>query len=228
MSIKRYAIIVAGGSGIRMGMEIPKQFIELDGKPILMRTIDVFDGLQSHPNIIVVLPESQILYWKELCLKHNYTVQHRIVNGGKERFFSVQNGLDLVDDSNAVVAIHDGVRPLVSVNVVEECYRVAEEKGNAIPVVQPVESVRLIENESTVAFSRSKVRLVQTPQVFRASLIKKSYSQSYKPEFTDDASVIEAFGEVVYTVEGNVENIKITNRTDLLIATALLQNRGKE
>jgi 2-C-methyl-D-erythritol 4-phosphate cytidylyltransferase len=223
MQTKRYAIIVAGGSGVRMGYDIPKQFIELNGKPILMWTIDVFDGLANRPEIIVVLPEAQVEQWNELCKKHSYKVNHKVTIGGKERFFSVKNGLNLVDDSNSIVAIHDGVRPLVSPNVIEECYITADKLGNAIPVIQPVESVRIVENDSSSAFPRTKVLLVQTPQVFKTSLIKRCYEQPFSINFTDDASVIEAMGEKVFTVNGNRENIKITTPADLIFANALVK-----
>lgn len=224
MQTKRYAIIVAGGSGVRMGYNIPKQFIELNGKPILMWTIDVFDRLANRPEIIVVLPEAQIEQWEELCKKHSYKVKHKVTIGGKERFFSVKNGLNLVDEESSIVAIHDGVRPLVDPTVIEECYNTAEKLGNAVPVILPVESIRIVENESSRAFPRNNVMLVQTPQVFKTSLIKRCYNQPYNANFTDDASVIEALGEKVFTVTGNRENIKITNHADLLIAIAFNKN----
>lgn len=223
MYTKRYAIIVAGGSGVRMGYDIPKQFIELNGKPILMRTIDVFDSLLNRPEIIVVLPETQIEQWNSLCKTHNYHVNHRVTVGGAERFFSVKNGLNLVDDNNSLVAIHDGVRPLVNPVVVESCFETAAHLGNAIPVIPPVESIRLIQQDGSVAFPRNNVLLVQTPQVFKTSVIKKGYEQPFSPNFTDDASVVEALGEKIYTVEGNRENIKITNQTDLIYANALVK-----
>jgi 2-C-methyl-D-erythritol 4-phosphate cytidylyltransferase len=167
--------------------------------------------------------QSQIEQWEELCKKHNYAIEHRVTTGGKERFFSVKNGLTLVDDEKSVVAIHDGVRPLINPSVIEDCYETAETLGNAIPVIQPVESIRLVENDSSKSFPRDNVLLVQTPQVFKTSLIKRCYSQPYSTSFTDDASVIEAQGEKVFTVNGNQENIKITNQTDLTIASALLK-----
>lgn len=223
MQTKRYAIIVAGGSGVRMGYDIPKQFIELNGKPILMWTIDVFDGLANKPEIIVVLPEAQVEQWDELCKKHSFKVNHKVTIGGKERFYSVKNGLELVDDDNSIVAIHDGVRPLVNSNVIEECYIIAEKLGNAIPVIQPVESVRIVENNSSSAFPRNNVLLVQTPQAFKTNLIKRCYEQPFNTSFTDDASVIEAMGKKIFTVNGNRENIKITTQADLIFANALLK-----
>ncbi len=206
-----------------MGYDIPKQFIELNGKPILMWTIDVFNGLVNRPEIIVVLPEAQVGQWSELCKKHSYKTKHKVTVGGKERFFSVKNGLELVDDDNSIVAIHDGVRPLVNPSVIEECYITAEKLGNAIAVIQPVESIRILENNNSSAFPRNNVLLVQTPQVFKASLIKRSYEQPFNASFTDDASVIEALGVKVFTVIGNRENIKITTQTDLIFANALVK-----
>lgn len=223
MQTKRYAIIVAGGSGVRMGYDTPKQFIELNGKPILMWTIDVFNELANRPDIIVVLPEAQVGQWNELCKKHSYKVNHKVTIGGKERFFSVKNGLNLVDDGNSIVAIHDGVRPLVNPSVIEECYITAEKLGNAIPVIQPVESIRIVENDNSSTFPRNNVLLVQTPQVFKTSLIKRCYEQPFNASFTDDASVIEAMGEKIYTINGNRENIKITTQADLIFANALLK-----
>lgn len=206
-----------------MGYDIPKQFIELNGKPILMWTIDVFDGLANKPEIIVVLPEAQVEQWDELCKKHSFKVNHKVTIGGKERFYSVKNGLELVDDDNSIVAIHDGVRPLVNSNVIEECYIIAEKLGNAIPVIQPVESVRIVENNSSSAFPRNNVLLVQTPQAFKTNLIKRCYEQPFNTSFTDDASVIEAMGKKIFTVNGNRENIKITTQADLIFANALLK-----
>ncbi|MGD9977393.1 MAG: 2-C-methyl-D-erythritol 4-phosphate cytidylyltransferase [Bacteroidales bacterium] len=227
MDVKRYVIIVAGGSGIRMGIGTPKQFVELEQKPILMHTISVFAGLSNLPEIIVALPEVHIERWKELCQQHRFAARHKIVAGGNERFYSVKNGLNLVDDLNSVVAIHDGVRPLVSVAVVETCYRVAGQKGNAVPAIRPVESVRIEGNNGySTSFPRHNVLLVQTPQVFRANLIKRCYDVPYNPNFTDDASVVEASGERIFTVEGNPENIKITTQSDLLTAGILLRNKN--
>ncbi len=225
MKLKRYAILVAGGSGTRMGSAIPKQFMEINGRPILMHTIDVFDRLPNRPEIIVVLPGSQVDAWAALCKAHRFTALHSVVEGGSERFFSVKNGLDFIDNTNSVVAVHDGVRPLVSPAVVEACYAMAEQQGCAIPVVQPVESIRLVEGDGSTAFPRGNVLLVQTPQVFRTSMLKEAYCQPYNPNFTDDASVVEAFGQKVFTTEGNRENIKITSTVDLLIASVLLNQK---
>lgn len=222
MSISRIAIIVAGGTGTRMGSDVPKQFLLLMGEPILMHTIRVFYGISSITELILVLPESQIDYWNDLCKHHNFNIAHTIVKGGETRFQSVSNGLAKINNLDALVAIHDGVRPLVSKEVIENCYIDAEQFGNAIPVIKPVESVRLSEKASTYPFDREKVYLVQTPQVFKSSIIKKCYETAWQPSFTDDASVVEFSGENIHLVEGNRENIKITTPLDLKIAELIL------
>lgn len=220
---KRYAIIVAGGSGIRMGTDKPKQFIEVNGLPILMYTLLRFDSLTAKPEIILVLPEQHVKFWKELCQNHSFQVPHTIAYGGSTRFQSVKNGLNLVESRNSLVAIHDGVRPLVSVKVIESCYAMAAEKGSAIPVISPVESIRISKEGKTESFPREKVMLVQTPQTFKTGIIKDCYQIPYSPDFTDDASVVEANGIEIFTVEGNRENIKITTPSDLIMAKTLLK-----
>ncbi|MHC1703429.1 MAG: 2-C-methyl-D-erythritol 4-phosphate cytidylyltransferase [Tenuifilaceae bacterium] len=224
MSASNYAIIVAGGSGIRMGYDIPKQFILLAGEPVLMHTIRIFENLENKPKIILVLPHNQINAWKDLCVKHNFIINHEIVSGGDTRFQSVKNGLTLVK-SDGLVAIHDGVRPLVSKDVVENCFIAAEEYGAAIPVIKPVESVRMADRTGSYPIDRENVYLVQTPQVFQASIIKKCYETHWQPSFTDDASVVEFCGKTVHLVEGNRENIKITSPFDLGIAEILIKQK---
>ncbi|RPH29423.1 MAG: 2-C-methyl-D-erythritol 4-phosphate cytidylyltransferase [Bacteroidales bacterium] len=222
MSAQRIAIVVAGGTGARMGTDIPKQFLLLQGEPILMHTLWVFKKISSIEEIILVLPQSQIEYWYELCKKHQFKVDHSVVEGGDTRFESVSNGLAKVNNPEALVAIHDGVRPFVSVDVIENCFNAAKHYGSAIPVIKPVESVRLLDGSSTRPFDREKVYLVQTPQVFRASIIKRCYKTAWQPSFTDDASVAEFLGEKIHLVEGNRENIKITTPLDMKIAEALI------
>jgi len=214
-------IIVAGGSGNRFKSEIPKQFIELNGKPILMHSIIAFYKYQEDIEIILVLPEQQLDFWYSLCEKYNFKIKHRIVHGGKTRFESVKNGLETVKLSQNLIAIHDGVRPLVSQNTIESCFQQAKIFGNAIPAILPVDSVRQVSNNANIPIDRSKLRLIQTPQVFKINILKKAYEQKYTKNFTDDASVLEAFGEKINLVEGNRENIKITNRIDLIIAEAI-------
>jgi len=223
MNSDRIAIIVAGGTGTRMGADIPKQFLLLKGEPILMHTLRIFDNFPSISEIILVLPETQIEIWTDLCKKHQFVIKHLVVMGGKTRFQSVCNGLAKVSNPNALIAIHDGVRPLVSKKVVEKCFQDAETYGNAIPVVKPVETVRFSDVDGSYPVDRDTVMLVQTPQVFRASIIKKCYEVSWQPSFTDDATVAEFSGEQIHLVEGNRENIKITTQQDLLIAEALLR-----
>lgn len=215
-----YALIVAGGTGSRMGSEIPKQFIELAGKPVLMHTIERFLAFDSSIKIITVLPESQLGYWKKLLKKYSFSVPHTLVTGGTTRFFSVKNGLQEVED-NSIVAIHDGVRPLVSTETIKRCFKAAEEFGNAIPVITPPDSVRMITGQGNMPVNRHFLRIIQTPQVFNAKLIKKAYLQDYNPDFTDDATLLEKTGENIHLVHGNRENIKITNPEDLVIAGAL-------
>jgi len=220
----RMVIIVAGGTGTRMGAEIPKQFLLLNGEPILMHTIRIFDKISPKLRVILVLPENQIDTWKGLCLHSQFNIQHEIVKGGKTRFESVKNGLALIENEG-LVAIHDGVRPLVSIEVVENCFRAASQFGCAIPVIKPVESVRLSQDLDSYPVDRDSVYLVQTPQVFKASIIKRCYQTPWQPSFTDDASVAEFCGEKIHLVEGNRENIKITTPLDLLIAKVLLNQK---
>lgn len=217
-----YVIIVAGGSGKRFKSKIPKQFIELSGKPILMRTIEVFFKYDDSLQIILVLPEQHIDYWNNLCKKYDFKTQHKIVLGGITRFHSVKNALDTIPVSENLVAIHDGVRPLVSNASIKRCFAKAKKTGNAIPAVPPHDSVRLVKGNTNRIIDRSLLQLIQTPQVFRINKIKQAYSQDYLEIFTDDASVLELFGEKIYLVEGNRENIKITSNIDLIIAEALI------
>jgi 2-C-methyl-D-erythritol 4-phosphate cytidylyltransferase len=216
-----YAVIVAGGSGKRMGAEIPKQFLELAGKPVLMHTIERFKSFNEAIEIITVLPENQIRHWIELQKKYSFTIPQTLVKGGSARFFSVRNGLKFVNVPG-LVAIHDGVRPFVSIDTIKRCFETAEKSGNAIPVVSPADSLRILTNQVNQPVNRLHIKQIQTPQVFNAGLIKKAYLQEYSIEFTDDATVLEKTGEKIILVEGNRENIKITNPEDLLISNALL------
>lgn len=224
--MKKFAIIVAGGSGTRMGSAIPKQFLTLAGKPVLMHTISVFKAFDPDCNLIVVLPESQLEFWHSLCLKHAFTTAHQLVSGGQTRFHSVLNGLNLIDDSDSVVFIHDGVRPLVSQRTLKNCFETALHSGNAIPVLPVVESLRKIEGDLSVSVDRSVYLNVQTPQTFLSGQIREAYAQAYTPAFTDDASVCEMAGFRINLVEGNPANIKITTPEDLIFAEALLQNNA--
>ncbi|MCS6832542.1 MAG: 2-C-methyl-D-erythritol 4-phosphate cytidylyltransferase [Flammeovirgaceae bacterium] len=214
-----YAIIVAGGKGLRMQTELPKQFIPVAGKPILMHTIERFQKTVPQARLIVVLPREHLAYWQNLIHQYNFTVPHHLVEGGEERFHSVRNGLSVIDSDEGLVAIHDGVRPFVATNVIIASYREAALYGNAIASVRPKDSVRWLENDhNNKPLDRNKCRLIQTPQTFRLKLIRQAFSHPYHPRFTDDASVLEETGEVIHLIEGNYENIKITTVEDLKIA----------
>lgn len=221
----KHIVIVAGGSGTRMGFNIPKQFLLLHQKPILMHTIEVFFNYNKDIKIILVLPESQIEYWQLLCCEHNFKILHTIVKGGDTRFQSVKNGLTKIDDLDGLVGVHDGVRPLVSKKTIDTSFEYAAIHGAAIPVVKVNESIRKIEEYNSVMVDRELYRLVQTPQCFQISIIKKAYEQNYKVEFTDDASVVENSGKKIYLVDGNIENIKITTPADLKIAEYFINNQ---
>ena len=228
-----YAIIVAGGKGLRMGGEVPKQFLPVKNMPVLMRTLMRFHEYDKTLNIILVLPKDQQDYWQSLCRQYAFSVPYQLADGGPTRFHSVQNGLALVpDDADGVVGVHDGVRPFVSVEVIGRCYELARSRGAVVPVVPVVETVRQLEPSAEkgeeVSISshtgpRDHYRLVQTPQTFSIQLLKAAFHQPYCDAFTDDASVVEAYGHGIALVEGNRENIKITTPFDLAIAEALLR-----
>jgi 2-C-methyl-D-erythritol 4-phosphate cytidylyltransferase len=219
--MKLYVIIVAGGSGKRMGADIPKQFLELGGRPLLMHTIERFRTFDESIEIITVLPENQIRHWCDLQEKYSFRIPQTMVKGGSSRFYSVRNGLEFVEEPG-LVAVHDGVRPFVSLDTIQRCFEVAEKLGNAIPVLPPSDTLRIISGKESTTLNRMNVRLVQTPQVFHSELLKEAYKQAYVPEFTDDATVVEKTGVKINLVEGNRENIKITNPEDLLISNAFL------
>lgn len=219
-----YIIIVAGGKGLRMGGEIPKQFMTVGGKPILMRTIQRFHEYNEALNIIVVLPHEQQEYWHGLCDKYHFDIKHTIVDGGDTRFASSQNGLAAIpDDEEGVAGIHDGVRPFVSVDVIDRCYETAREEFAAIPVMPVTDTLRYVDKQGGGKnVMRSDYRIVQTPQVFDIGLLKQAFAQPYQESFTDDASVVESLGCSVNMVEGNRENIKLTTPFDLKIAESII------
>ena len=226
-----YIIIVAGGKGLRMGSDIPKQFLPIGGKPVLMRTLERFREYSAELQIILVLPEAQQAYWRELCKQYNFPLPlegaeggfYQLANGGQTRFHSVQNGLAKVpDDAQGVVGVHDGVRPFPSIEVIKNCYETARTKKAVIPVIPVVETVRHLEGEKSVTVPRGDYRLVQTPQTFDIQLLKAANRQPYNDGFTDDASVVESYGYEITLVEGNRENIKITTPYDLKIAEVLI------
>ena len=218
--MKKHIIIVAGGKGLRMGGDIPKQFLPICGKPVLMRTMEAFYAYDADIHIILVLPVSQQAYWKELCQEYQFALSHDIANGGDTRFHSVMNGLALVE-GDGLVGVHDGVRPFVSPEVIARCYGEAADCKAVIPVIDVVETVRHLTEEGSETVPRDRYKLVQTPQVFEVALLRRAYQQMYTDLFTDDASVVEALGEKVYLVQGNRENIKLTTPFDLKLAEML-------
>ena len=217
-----YVIIVAGGKGLRMGSDIPKQFLPIAGKPVLMRTLERFRAYSSTLQIVLVLPEAQQDYWKQLCKQYDFKMDYQLANGGQTRFHSVQNGLALVpDDAEGVVGVHDGVRPFPNIDVIRNCYDTARSAKAVIPVIPVVETVRQLKSEGSITVPRDQYRLVQTPQTFDIQLLKAANRQPYNDGFTDDASVVESYGHAITLVEGNRENIKITTPYDIIVAEAL-------
>jgi len=218
-----YAIIVAGGKGLRMGGEVPKQFLPIGGKPVLMRTIDAFRKALEGVQIVLVLPAEQHEYWKQLCEEYEFRSPELIAKGGETRFHSVRNGLALLpDDADAVVGVHDGVRPFVSADTIRRCYAAAAKGKAVVPVVPVVETVRqILPDGKSMTRPRDDYRLVQTPQTFPLALLKQAYQQPYTEAFTDDASVVEAMGKEIVMIEGNRENIKLTTPNDLCFAEFL-------
>ncbi len=217
LTMNRYAVIVAGGSGTRMGGDVPKQFLLLAGQPVLMHTLQRFVDCTC----ILVLPDTQIDYWRGLCKAYHFTQPHTVVCGGATRSESVMNGLSRVPN-DALVAIHDGVRPLVATTVIEQGFKAAEEYGSAIPVIDCVDSLRRGTIQQNIAVNRADYMLVQTPQTFKASLIKNAYNSTTDAIQTDDATVLEQTGTPIHLIKGNKSNIKITLPIDLKIAEALL------
>lgn len=218
--MKKQLIIVAGGKGLRMGGEVPKQFLPVNGKPVLMLTIETFHRFDPEMKIILVLPKEQQAYWNDLCTEYQFRIPYLLADGGETRFHSVKNGLALADD-DGLIGVHDGVRPFVSQEVIARCFDAASINKAAIPVIDVVETIRKINDEQSETVDRNNYKLVQTPQVFTTSLLKMAYGQEFTPLFTDDASVVEAMGVKVVLVEGNRENIKITTPFDMIIAKAL-------
>lgn len=218
-----YVIIVAGGKGMRMGSDMPKQFLPIAGRPVLMRTIACFHRYDPALGIIVVLPADQQDFWRQLCVKHGFDVPHVIANGGKTRFESSKNGLAAIPgDAEGVVAFHDGVRPFVSQEVIERCFDAARDDYAAIPVMPVTETLRYVDRGQGNNVMRDHFRTVQTPQVFDIALARQAFNQPDRETFTDDASVIESLGCHVTMVEGNRENIKLTTPFDLKVAEVLI------
>ena len=219
-------IIVAGGKGLRVGGDIPKQFQPIGGKPMLMRTIEAFYNFDYRMRIVIVLPEQFRDFWNELCEKHKFDITHTIVNGGETRFHSVKNGLSEISEDE-IVGIHDAARPFVSKEVIGRCYREAFDfRCGIIPVIEEKNSVRILTGYESKPFDRDRIRLVQTPQVFPADLLKNAYETPYREEFTDDASVAEDDGIQIKLVEGDEKNIKITTPFDLELADFLYKKNS--
>jgi 2-C-methyl-D-erythritol 4-phosphate cytidylyltransferase len=221
-----YAIIVAGGSGSRMQSAVPKQFLLLNGKPVLMYTVEAFYNSDSRPAIIIVLPENYHHYWLELCKDHDFRIPHHLVNGGDTRFQSVKNGLALITNPEAVIAVQDAVRPLTDSIVIDQSFAHAKQYSNAIVAVKSRDSIRQVKNNISSALVRDEIYLVQTPQTFQSSLLRKAYEQEYSSDFTDDASVVERLGVNINIIEGSYTNIKITFPEDIAIAEMLLKQKS--
>ena len=222
-SLTEHVIIVAGGSGTRMQSQLPKQFIRIGLQPILMHTIRRFYEYNAAIHIILVLPQNQIIFWKELCATHHFEIKHSVVSGGATRFESVKNGLASIKEQEGVVGVHDGVRPFAPVHMIANVYKVAAAKGNATVAVPLKESIRRVTGTGNKALDRSQFRLIQTPQCFTLPILREAFSLPEEPTFTDDASVVEKLGYTINLVEGAYENIKITTPEDLVWAEAFLK-----
>ncbi len=221
-SVKRTALVMAGGKGLRMGTALPKQFLLLNERPVLMHTLSTFHALDPDIRLILVLPDDHRAYWSSLCREYDFSVPHELVSGGSSRFDSVRNGLAVVGDEG-LVAIHDGVRPLVSPDVILRCFEAAQLYGAVIPVVPVIESLRVLDAEGSRVVNRDDFRLVQTPQTFQAGLIQRAYREAQSTDFTDDASVAQAAGWPIHLVEGERRNLKITEAADLQLAAWYLK-----
>ncbi len=225
--MKYFAVIVAGGSGTRMQTEIPKQFLLLNGKPVIMHTISAFCASPQKPELLIVLNEQHFELWKDLCRKYNFMIEHQLVAGGNTRFHSVKEALHLIEE-NSIIAVHDAVRPLISTQVIDDAYQLALEKGNAVVAVPSKDSVRLQNpNGTSKSLNRTEVFLVQTPQTFQSKIIKKAYEQPYNEHFTDDASVVESSGVQINLLTGDPDNFKITFPTDLRLAEMILNEKSR-
>jgi 2-C-methyl-D-erythritol 4-phosphate cytidylyltransferase len=218
-------IITAGGIGKRMGSEIPKQFIEICGKPILLHTLELFYHFDLSMELFITLPEDWKSYWNEILEKNKCTIPHQVITGGEERYHSIQNALEFCQGK--YIAVHDGVRPLVGIDTLARCLEALEHFTAVVPVIPIKESLRTFINNQSAAVNRSDFRLIQTPQFFHAEILKKAYEQPFHAKITDDASLVEEFGEIIHLVKGNEENIKITTPYDLKIAELFIQEFQK-
>lgn len=221
--MKYYAIIVGGGTGSRMLSDLPKQFMLLANRPILMHTIEAFYNSDCKPEIIVVLNVDFHIYWEELCKQYHFSIPHKLVKGGNNRFHSVKNGIKLIS-GKAIIAIHDAVRPLVTKQLINHSYQEAESFGNAIAAIRSRDSVRQVNEKLNISLKRDEIYLVQTPQTFSSKILIKAYKQDFRNEFTDDASVVERLGTKIKLIEGERNNLKITFPEDLKIAEIYLNS----
>ncbi|MBX2898209.1 MAG: 2-C-methyl-D-erythritol 4-phosphate cytidylyltransferase [Cyclobacteriaceae bacterium] len=223
MHSKEYALIVAGGKGTRIKSKVPKQFLELHGKPVLLHTLETFYRYSDSITVVLVLPEDDFAVWADICKKYNFTKPVILQGGGETRFQSVKNGLSKIEGPG-LVAIHDGVRPLVSEDIIGASFRLAAVHQSAVAAVRLKESIRITDQDNTKAVDRSRFRLIQTPQTFSIDLIKHAYQLKEDATMTDDASVVERLGHTISLFEGSYENIKITTPEDLIVAEALLKS----
>lgn len=227
--MKRAVIIVAGGKGVRMGLSTPKQFLDIAGIPILCRTVGQFRNFDPTIDVLIALPIQYIDYWKRISQSFLPESSYRIVKGGEERFHSVKNAVDALSSDTDLVGVHDGVRPLVSVSCIAQCYTTAALKGNAVPCINPPESIRtVLPNGTSKIIDRNTVKLIQTPQVFHADILRRAYTQQYEPSFTDDASVVERLGEQINLIDGDRSNIKITTFEDISYAEYMVGKMKKK
>ncbi|MBS1773607.1 MAG: 2-C-methyl-D-erythritol 4-phosphate cytidylyltransferase [Bacteroidetes bacterium] len=222
--MKKYTVIVAGGKGVRMGSALPKQFLPLNGHPILYHTIKAFKDAYADMHLVLVLPQEQLSYAQMVLQSFPERIDITIVTGGETRFHSVQNGLK-VTEPDSIIFVHDGVRPLASTALIQRCYEQAVEKGSAIPAIPVADSMRIIEDEDSRPIDREQMRIIQTPQTFRSDIILPAFEQEYQNAFTDEATVVEAYGDEVHLVEGERSNIKVTTPEDMIVAEALLKAR---
>ncbi len=222
--MKKYAVIVAGGKGVRMGSAVPKQFLPLNGHPILYHTIKAFADAYADMQLVLVLPQDQLSYAQMVLQSFPERIDITIVAGGETRYHSVQNGLKVVD-ADSIVFVHDGVRPLATTELIHRCYEQAVDKGSAIPAIPVADSMRILEDEDSRPIDREQMRIIQTPQTFKAEVILPAFAQEYQTAFTDEATVVEAYGDNVYLVQGERSNIKVTTPEDMIVAEALLKAR---
>lgn len=222
----KYAVIVAGGKGLRMGNAVPKQFLPLAGKPILYYTLKAFVDAFEDINLVLVLPQDQLSYAQMVLQEFEERIDVELVTGGETRFHSVQNGLKVVAD-DSIVFVHDGVRPLVSPGLIRACYQQAVDKGSAIPAIPIADSLRVVDGENSKPVNRDKMRSIQTPQTFRAELLLPAFLQGYTDDFTDEATVVEAYGSRVYLIEGEKSNIKLTTPEDMVVAESTIKARAE-